>query len=88
MSLKKLLYIYRTSLEPFCAIPLPEQKKYEGLIRQPNGIILITGPTGSGKTTTLYACLNFLNRPDKKLITVELPDGLLDLDHAAPDEDE
>lgn len=38
-----------------------------------DGIILVTGPTGSGKTTTLYACLNHINRPDKKIITVEDP---------------
>jgi len=43
------------------------------LIRRPNGIVLVTGPTGSGKTTTLYACLNFLNRPDRKIITAEDP---------------
>lgn len=50
-----------------------DQKEFENLIRQPNGVILITGPTGSGKTTTLYACLNYLNRSDRKLITVEDP---------------
>lgn len=43
------------------------------LIKRPNGIVLVTGPTGSGKTTTLYACLNFLNRPDRKIITAEDP---------------
>ncbi len=43
------------------------------LIKRPNGILLVTGPTGSGKTTTLYSSLNFLNRPDKKLITAEDP---------------
>jgi type IV pilus assembly protein PilB len=43
------------------------------LIRRPNGIILVTGPTGSGKTTTLYAALNNLNRPDRKIITAEDP---------------
>jgi type IV pilus assembly protein PilB len=43
------------------------------LIRRPNGIILVTGPTGSGKTTTLYAGLNELNRPDRKIITAEDP---------------
>ena len=43
------------------------------LIRRPNGIILVTGPTGSGKTTTLYAALNDLNRPDRKIITAEDP---------------
>jgi type IV pilus assembly protein PilB len=43
------------------------------LIRRPNGIVLVTGPTGSGKTTTLYAALNALNRPDRKIITAEDP---------------
>ena len=42
-------------------------------ISQPNGMILNTGPTGSGKTTTLYACLNYVNKPGKKIITVENP---------------
>src|SRR5207248_10102857 len=37
------------------------------------GILLVTGPTGSGKMTTLYSCLNFINRPDRKIITVEDP---------------
>ncbi len=48
-------------------------KIFQGLIRRPNGIILVTGPTGSGKTTTLYAALNSLNRPDRKIITAEDP---------------
>jgi len=43
------------------------------LLAQPNGIILVTGPTGSGKTTTLYTALNLLNKPDSKLFTVEDP---------------
>ena len=43
------------------------------LIKRPNGILLVTGPTGSGKTTTLYAALNELNRPDVKIITAEDP---------------
>jgi len=43
------------------------------IIRRPNGIFLVTGPTGSGKTTTLYAALQELNRPDKKIITAEDP---------------
>jgi type IV pilus assembly protein PilB len=47
--------------------------QFQQLIRRPNGIILVTGPTGSGKTTTLYAALNTLNRPDKKIITAEDP---------------
>jgi len=48
-------------------------RQVNALIRRPNGIILVTGPTGSGKTTTLYAALNDLNRPDRKIITAEDP---------------
>ncbi|MCI0358184.1 MAG: GspE/PulE family protein [Planctomycetaceae bacterium] len=48
-------------------------QQFTQLIRRPNGIILVTGPTGSGKTTTLYAALNALNRPDRKIITAEEP---------------
>lgn len=50
-----------------------DQQTFERLIGMPDGILLVTGPTGSGKTTTLYACLNYINRPDRKLITVEDP---------------
>ncbi len=50
-----------------------DQEQFEKLITLPDGILLVTGPTGSGKTTTLYACLNTINKPDKKLITVEDP---------------
>lgn len=50
-----------------------DQQVFEKMIALPEGLILITGPTGSGKTTTLYACLNHLNRPDRKIITVEDP---------------
>jgi type II secretory ATPase GspE/PulE/Tfp pilus assembly ATPase PilB-like protein len=50
-----------------------DQAQFERLVQLPDGIILVTGPTGSGKTTTLYACLNYMNRPDKKIITVEEP---------------
>ncbi len=50
-----------------------DQDTFNELLGLPDGIILITGPTGSGKTTTLYACLNTINRPDKKIITVEDP---------------
>lgn len=50
-----------------------DQQTFERLISLPDGILLITGPTGSGKTTTLYAVLNFINRPDRKIITVEDP---------------
>jgi len=48
-------------------------KQYYSMIRRPNGIILVTGPTGSGKTTTLYATLNSLNTVDRKIITAEDP---------------
>ena len=47
--------------------------EFEFLIRKPHGIVLVTGPTGSGKTTTLYAALEKINSPDKKIITVEDP---------------
>ena len=50
-----------------------DQATFERLILLPDGILLVTGPTGSGKTTTLYACLNYINRPDRKIITVEDP---------------
>ena len=53
-----------------------EQDNYERfikIIKRPNGIFLVTGPTGSGKTTTLYAAINELNRPDRKIITAEDP---------------
>jgi type IV pilus assembly protein PilB len=50
-----------------------DQQIFERLIGLPDGILLVTGPTGSGKTTTLYSCLNFINRPDRKIITVEDP---------------
>ena len=48
-------------------------RRFSQLIKRPNGILLVTGPTGSGKTTTLYAALNELNRPDVKIITAEDP---------------
>jgi len=50
-----------------------DQEILERLIKLPDGILLVTGPTGSGKTTTLYACLNYVNKPDRKIITVEEP---------------
>ena len=62
------------------ALGLPElgllsddQQVFEQLIKLPDGVILVTGPTGSGKTTTLYACLGQINLPDRKIITVEDP---------------
>ena len=56
----------------------------EGLLKQPNGIILVTGPTGSGKSTTLYAFLRKLNTPDTRIVTVEDPvenklDGIIQI---------
>lgn len=50
-----------------------DQAVVERLIALPDGIMLVTGPTGSGKTTTLYSCLHFINKPDRKIITVEDP---------------
>ena len=50
-----------------------DQTRFERLIRLPDGVVLVTGPTGSGKTTTLYACLGQINLPDRKIITVEDP---------------
>ena len=50
-----------------------DQLKFERLIGLPDGILLVTGPTGSGKTTTLYSALHYMNKPDRKIITVEDP---------------
>jgi type II secretory ATPase GspE/PulE/Tfp pilus assembly ATPase PilB-like protein len=47
--------------------------KYTALLRRPNGIILVTGPTGSGKTTTLYSSLSLINEPSKSIVSVEDP---------------
>jgi type IV pilus assembly protein PilB len=59
-----------------------ELENVRELIQKPNGIVIVTGPTGSGKTTTLYAALNELNQPDVKILTAEDPveydiDGLI-----------
>ena len=59
-----------------------EYATMDTLIRKPSGIVVVTGPTGSGKTTTLYACLNELNEPETKILTAEDPveydiDGLV-----------
>ncbi|NUQ00005.1 MAG: type II secretion system ATPase GspE [Armatimonadetes bacterium] len=53
--------------------PTATQKRFEQLLRTPYGIILATGPTGSGKTTTLYAALQMVNSPERKVITIEDP---------------
>ena len=50
-----------------------DRERFERIIRRPNGIFLVTGPTGSGKTTTLYAALKTLNKPNVKIITAENP---------------
>jgi general secretion pathway protein E len=53
--------------------PNDTQEQWDQLIVKPYGMILVTGPTGSGKTTTLYGSLNNINSPDKKIITIEDP---------------
>src|SRR5450830_1175211 len=57
------------------AIGMPQDmlKKFRAILARPNGLVLVTGPTGSGKTTTLYGALGELNTPDRKLITIEDP---------------
>ncbi len=54
-------------------IDLPVLERFAAAIKSPNGLILVTGPTGSGKTTTLYAALTELNRPDRNIVTLEDP---------------
>jgi MSHA biogenesis protein MshE len=54
-------------------MPPAHLERMRHAIRRPSGMVLVTGPTGSGKTTTLYAALNELNTPEKKIITVEDP---------------
>jgi len=54
-------------------MPTDVLERFRAIVRRPNGLVLVTGPTGSGKTTTLYSALTELNSPDKKLITVEDP---------------
>jgi general secretion pathway protein E/type IV pilus assembly protein PilB len=50
-----------------------DQSTFEKIIAMPDGVFLVTGPTGSGKSTTLYSALNVINKPDRKIITVEDP---------------
>ena len=54
-------------------MPRPTLERLRGIFRQTHGIVLVTGPTGSGKTTTLYAGLSEINSPDKNIITIEDP---------------
>jgi len=49
-----------------------DQQVFERIISMADGIFLVTGPTGSGKSTTLYSALNFINHPDRKIITVRI----------------
>jgi general secretion pathway protein E len=60
---------------PLDRLGFPEDtlKRFDALIKRPHGIVLVTGPTGSGKTTTLYAALDKINSPERKIITVEDP---------------
>lgn len=64
-----------TLVSDLASLGMPDRDvtKLGSLIRKPHGIILVTGPTGSGKTTTLYTCMKLLNRIDKKIITIEDP---------------
>jgi general secretion pathway protein E len=58
---------------PGLSVPAPIQVAWSKLIHQPHGMLLVTGPTGSGKTTTLYASIQQINSDDKKIITIEDP---------------
>jgi general secretion pathway protein E len=58
---------------PDLGFPPRDYALMDGLIKKPDGIILVTGPTGSGKTTTLYACLNRINHPNLNILTAEDP---------------
>ena len=58
---------------PTLGFPAAEASDFERLIESPHGMILVTGPTGSGKTTTLYTALKKLNRPDLNIMTIEDP---------------
>ena len=62
-------------LQPLEMLGMPEdlERRFRKLIQRNAGMVLVTGPTGSGKTTTLYSALNILNKPDAKIITVEDP---------------
>jgi general secretion pathway protein E len=64
-----------SSLYDIRSLGFPEDslREFEALIHRPHGIFLVTGPTGSGKTTTLYSALSAINLPDKKIITIEDP---------------
>ncbi len=54
-------------------LPEPIRSEFRAMVERPGGLVLVTGPTGSGKTTTLYGALRFLNTTDRKIVTVEDP---------------
>ncbi|HRC57298.1 MAG TPA: type II secretion system ATPase GspE, partial [Kofleriaceae bacterium] len=58
---------------PDIGFPADTLEQVRSIINRPHGILLVTGPTGSGKTTTLYSCLSEINSPDKNILTVEDP---------------
>ena len=64
-----------SGLQSLEALGMPEaiRRRFELMVERPHGLILVTGPTGSGKTTTLYSALNLLNQPNRKIITAEDP---------------
>ncbi|MEX0623473.1 GspE/PulE family protein [Saccharospirillum sp.] len=64
-----------SGLQSLEALGMPEaiRSRFELMVERPHGLILVTGPTGSGKTTTLYSALNLLNQPNRKIITAEDP---------------
>lgn len=66
---------HSAGIMPLMHLGMPDniRQRYETLIKKPHGMVLVTGPTGSGKTTTLYATLNLLNKEEAKIITVEDP---------------
>jgi len=69
----RLLPITRVFSLELLGLEEDEIKTFQYLIAKPHGIVFITGPTGSGKSTTLYACLNAINTEDRKIITIEDP---------------
>src|SRR5439155_22350579 len=63
----------------------PDLAKFHQFLTRSHGIILVTGPTGSGKTTTLYSALKHLSRPEDNIVTIEVPNELMheELNHVA-----
>lgn len=63
------------AIGPISSLGMPEEvaRAFDGYVRRPHGMILVTGPTGSGKTTTLYTALNAINSPDTNILTIEDP---------------